>query len=258
MILLCMDGLDYQLSAKLKLHLPYEATPTIEKELCALLDNNYVPHTLHVWPSMFAGRPIRHPDIDKLIIHPIRAKGRATLHRLGINWGRKETQLRAYQKGIIYQRSVKPEETVFGEYPSFIYQIPGLVDNFLLGGTDDWYNYEHNVWRNLIRIADKLPYKLVAVYTRQPDHLGHRKRNPAVIYREGFMLAKQLEGDVMILSDHGCDYHTGNHTMNGYIGANFPFKAESIMDVKKIIEDRLKLNNSEVKVAAEAEIKREV
>jgi hypothetical protein len=53
------------------------------------------------------------------------------------------------------------------------------------------------------------------------------------------MHAKRYKGDVMILSDHGCDYVTGEHTTNGYIGASFPFEADSIMDVRRIVEARM-------------------
>ena len=133
---------------------------------------------------------------------------------------------------------------MFGGYNSFLYQIPGLVDNFLLGGPDEWYDNEHMAWGALAAVADKLPYELVALYTRQPDHLGHMMRNPVVVYREAFMIAKRLKGDVMVLSDHGCDPTTGKHTMNGYIGSNFPFKAHSVLDVRGVIEDRMSMQPS--------------
>lgn len=247
MILLCMDGLNSRYAAELKLHMPYEATPQIEPELCIQFGSKLIPHTMHVWPSMFAGRIVRHPYVDReQNVDPNRMRFRKILHRLGVRWRRRGVQVKGFNetcdtgfKPIIYEKSIDLEDTVFGNYHSFLYQVPGLVDNFMLGGPDEWYHYEHQVWGVLAGLADKLPYDLVALYTRQPDHLGHKLRNPSVVYREPFTIAKRLKSDVMVLSDHGCDYHTGDHTMKGYIGSSFPFKAESMLDVRKIIEARM-------------------
>ena len=246
-ILLCMDGLDSELSKKLRLHMPHEATPTIEPEMCIQFGSMLIPHSMHVWPSMFAGRVVRHPYVDReRNVSPSRMRVRNILHSLGLKWKRRGTKIIPHGanpserlKGVIYDHSVSPEDTVFKDHRSFIYRVPGLVDNLLLGGPEEWHHYEHQVWGVLAGMADRLPYDLVALYTRQPDHLGHMKHNPAWVYREGFTLAKRLEGDVMILSDHGCDPETGDHTMNGYIGATFPFKADSMLDVRKIIEGRM-------------------
>lgn len=247
MILLCMDGLDSELSSKLKLHMKYEVSPIIESELCIQLGGALTPHTMLVWPSMFTGQVVKHPDIKTENAGVKRIFFRNMLHKLGIKWKRKGTQIIPHKtdhgidrtQGIPYSRSIELKETVFGNHDSLLYQIPGLVDNFLLGGTEEWYTYEHKIWGLLANLADKLPYEIIALYTRQPDHLGHRKRNPSVVYRECFTIAKKLEGDVMILSDHGCSMETGAHTMNGYIGANFPFKAESMLDVRTVIEERM-------------------
>lgn len=248
MILLCMDGLDSDLLAEMRLHQPHEATPTVEPELCINYGEELSPHTLHVWPSMFAGRVVRHPMLKDLEVSQGRRTVREFLHGLGIHWRRKGTHLykgRDEAKGIIYTHSVEVKDTVFNGHSSLLYQVPGITDNFILGGPDDWYTKEHTIWGAIARVADTLPYRIVALYTRQPDHLGHNMRNPAAIYRECFTLARRLRGDVMVLSDHGCSPKTGNHTMRAYIGANFPFKADSVLDVRRVIEERLSRGETE-------------
>jgi hypothetical protein len=43
---------------------------------------------------------------------------------------------------------------------------------------------------------------------------------------------------VMMISDHGIK--DGRHTDHAYIGATFPFTADSILDVRGVIEEALK------------------
>lgn len=246
LVLLCVDGMDYRFADKLNLHMKYEAIPRIEDELCIQFGKELTPHTMLVWPSMFTGKVVYHPDIKWENVGAVRLRVRKTLQKMGVRWKRRGTKIIAHKTvcdvdktlGIPYNKSVEISETVFGNYNHFIYQIPGLIDNFLLGGPLEWYDYEHRVWGNLSQFAEEMSQDLIALYTRQIDHLSHYKMNPVAVYRECFMYAKKLNCDVMLLADHGCDSVTGVHTMNGYIGANFPFKANSMLDVRKIIEEK--------------------
>lgn len=237
MIILCMDGLDPDLAKDYGLHMPHEAKLEVERELWL---NNGVydhPHTLHVWPSMFVGEIRQHPDL----VHrrmPVRRGIRRWLHSKGVQWTRKR---KAIRKPIakVYNSSVKYEETVFSRYNSFIYHIPGIVDAFVMGITLQYIRETHNYWRVFATVSNILPYELIALYTGSPDSLAHLNMDVEFCYRDGFMRAKELKGKVMLVSDHGCDPETGKHTNHAYLGANFPFKAKSILDVRGIIEDNI-------------------
>lgn len=90
-------------------------------------------------------------------------------------------------------------------------------------------------------------YELGCIYTRIVDAWGHFKKAEEMrhIYSDisahAWRLAERqkAQGDeLLMISDHGCI--DGIHTLNAYIGATFPFEAESILDIRGVIEGVLK------------------
>jgi hypothetical protein len=239
MIILCMDGLDPTQASEYGLHLPYEGSLKIPRELY----HGAYPHTLHIWPSMFTGKCVRHPDLQTQ--NSLRVSIRGWLHKNNISWNRKGVNIhqRGWQpddvKGKVYNKSANYEDTIFSEYNSFIYNIPGLVDGFVLGGTKEWAKSEHRLFNILANTVPQLGYEIVAVYTHNPDYEDHRGINYEPTYRQGFLLAELLAKryDTILLSDHGCV--NGFHTDSAYIGASFPFEADSVLDVRKVIEEKM-------------------
>jgi hypothetical protein len=59
LVILCVDGLDYDYAKKLELSLPYESKLKIPKELY----HKGQPYTMHIWPSIFKGKIVIHPEV---------------------------------------------------------------------------------------------------------------------------------------------------------------------------------------------------
>lgn len=241
LILLCMDGLDPDYAKELHLSMPYEKTLTIPKSL--YYGNK--PHTMNIWGSMFAGKEFPHPKFHVSEVVKSRFKFRKVLHKIGIKWHRdgwnvkkeRETHL-GDGPGKVHNAHVPYEDTIFHKYNSFIFDIPGVVDGFILGGSLKQVNRNHKLFKVLLTCLTLSSYELIAIYTHQPDIQAHMELNSDSIYKEGFFLANDLSKDnkIILLSDHGCSPYTHNHTELAYIGTNFPFEAETVLDVKDVIQ----------------------
>ena len=140
--------------------------------------------------------------------------------------------------GKVHNAHVDYNDTIFSQYHSFIFDIPGVVDGFILGGSLKQVNQNYKLFRILLNSLTLSSYELIAIYTHQPDIQSHMELNSDAIYKEGFYIAHDLgrNNKILLLSDHGCSPHTYNHTDNAYIGANFPFEATTVLDVKKVIQ----------------------
>jgi len=229
--------------------MPYEERLEIPKPLWTIGNKIVAPHTLNIWPSIFVGEIKIHPQLQERHGRTVRRSVRKILHKIGIKWHRKGKKF--YKDptdlpilGKVYNSCVKYEETVFSKYSSYLYDIPGVSDGFVLGGSYDWFNEKHRIWKTLVSISDILPYEIVALYTHCPDYQCHLDVDLRPYYFEIFRLAKEFKTSTILLSDHGCCPESGKHTEHAYIGTNFPIKGNSVLDIRKIIEDYF--NNSKI------------
>ena len=85
-VMLCVDGLDPDQAREFGLKMPYEASLDIPSELTYYGN----PHTMHIWPSMFVGRIVKHQALVETTRHSNRLRVRKWLVRHGIKWKRKK------------------------------------------------------------------------------------------------------------------------------------------------------------------------
>jgi hypothetical protein len=197
---------------------------------------------------MFTGKIVVHKDFDnkRNKEQVFRMRIRKKIKQMGFSWRRNGIQINKIDDdafefiGKCYNASVDYSETVFNLFNSFIFDIPGLVDGFVLGGTSRWAETQYKLFKHLLLNSYK-SHQIIALYTHYPDYLAHKKKNVDLVYKEEFQLAQIMseKDDVLLLSDHGCSNSTGLHTDQAYIGANFPFKAETVLDVEKVVRERL-------------------
>jgi hypothetical protein len=248
LILLCIDGLDYYLIKKWNFSLPYEQKITIPKEL---YEGN-TPYTPHIWPSIFTGKIVRHPDTRSersktYFLSGIRYSIREILKSFNVSWRRKGWSLYSEKDYNKKQLHFEPtwelwkkcvEKTVLDEYYHFKHNIPSVSDGFLFTSIER-YKEDYITFKELIYSLVRSKYDLAALYTHYIDSIGHTVLNEEdsnikklkLLYFEVFELAKYIiknNVNVMIISDHGC---IGDHTDYAYIGANYPIDATNILEI---------------------------
>lgn len=217
----------------------YEAKLEIPKKLY----HNGVPHTLHIWPSMFSGKIVRNKKLDEIKTELWRPRRRVRnwLVDHGIKWSRNGLKIQTYQpkeigSPLAYQpkwQVYQPEiETLFKRHNSYIWNIPGVSPSFIMGGTEHHYKQRYQTWKILARALPSYNMDIGAIYTAYIDWLGHWMSPLKLQYYEVFDLARTLGKrlPVMLVSDHGC--LDGNHTQHAYLGCTEPIEAKNVVDVR--------------------------
>jgi len=239
--ILCFDGLDPGEAERLGLSMPHQVTLGIPKELY----HDGKPHTLNVWPSMFVGEITIYsgPETTKPI-NSIRLKIRAELNKRGLKWERRGLKIQKYRELRVHEIEDKLSRprplnipTVFNNHLSFIYNIPRVDPLYIWGANLDYAQQEYKRVLALSLMLNRINL-LKAFFSRILDFMGHFSQDADHYYQEVFTHAQMLKGDVILVSDHGCV--KGLHTETAYMGANFPFKAKTVLDVREVIEDRCK------------------
>jgi hypothetical protein len=237
--ILCIDGLDPDKWIDLGLEMPYESRLSIPHELY----QNEVPFTPHVWPSIFSGKKVRHPDVGEEL-NQWRLKIRHWLNRRGIKWFRQGTKIKSSQS----EETLEPTwrhwdklevDTVFDHYPHLKFDIPGVSPGFMFGSEE--HNKEnHQIYKTLAIQTLNSPLPLIALYTHLMDWQAHHFRPIDFLYKETKLLAEtiQVKREVIIISDHGC--LDGMHTDHAYFGSTQPISAENVVQVREDIENILK------------------
>lgn len=239
--ILCFDGLDAGVAERLGLSMPHQVELEIPKELY----HNGVPHTLHVWPSMFVGEITVYHGFELTRvqpINPIRLRIRNELNKHGFKWKRHGLKIQTYKKLRVHELENKLSRpspldipTVFNNHSSFIYHIPRVDPLYIWGVNLDYAQHEYLRVLALSLMLNRINV-LKAFFSRIIDLVGHFSQDADNYYREIFTHAQTLKGDVILVSDHGCV--KGLHTETAYMGANFTFKAKTILDVRDVIESR--------------------
>lgn len=238
LLVMCVDGLDIEKAKELGLFMPHYTTLSIPKE-CYI--EEIQPHTFKIWSSIFTGRIM---DKD---IRPFKNKTiLQRLIRLLYKFGKIIKDEKAIQYPITYPYYIK-EESIFNNDNVFGWNIPTFSIDYNV------YNYgwmefrqfckrEFRIFRLLCLSSVFSSYDVFCVYTRILDIYGHWKIPTDEYYRNIFYLASKLSEkvDVMLLSDHGTRYEDGLHTEESYLGTSFKFQANSVLDVRSIIEEYLK------------------
>ncbi len=250
--ILCIDGFDNDLVDFFKLNMTYEERLTIPRELF----RRDQPFTPNIWGSMFTGDIFVHSDskyIGETGLGKLRLIIRHFLHDNSIRWFRSGLNFWKDKDSLVQYGSFEPnyfiwrkevEKSVFDDYHSFIYAIPSVSDNYMFTSeTGDLERYE--VFKLLCETIWRYNYELVGLYTHYIDYKAHwtlerTKKNLFQHYVQVHSLAKGLESkghDVIVVSDHATLF---NHKNYAYIGATFPFEAESVLDVYQVIKEYLK------------------
>lgn len=241
LLVMCVDGLDPGLAATLGLHMEYEAALTIPKELYY----NGSPHTLHIWPSIFTGKISLYPGLADSEMSEFRINIRKWLISHGIRWRREGIIIRrAFNERLGQPRwAVKNpsvDKTILDScLNSFIWNIPGVSEGFIMGVSDSYLKAQYEIWAFLVRMLPFSNFNVAAVYTHIIDILAHKIRKKEVhdLYKHIFVEAKtqSKKCDVLLISDHGCCPVKGRHTELAYAGANFPFEASTVLDIANVI-----------------------
>lgn len=236
--ILCFDGLDPGEAERLGLNMPYQVELEIPKELYC----DGEPHTLHVWPSMFVGEITVYSGPELNPINPIRLKIRKELKKRGFKWNRRGLKVQTYKKLQVHELEDKLSRprlldvpTVFDNHPSFIMHIPRVDPLYFWGANLDYARQEYRRVLALSLMLNRINI-LKAFFSRLFDLMGHYGQNADNYYREAFIHAQTLKDDVILVSDHGCVKNS--HTETAYMGASFPFKAKTVLDVRGVIESR--------------------
>jgi len=246
LLVMCVDGLGPDLAANLNLHMEYETALTIPKELYYKGE----PHTLHIWSSIFTGQICLYPSIVKSEMSEFRINIKNWLIKHGIRYRRESIILRrefnerfGKPSWKVYEPSV--DKTVLDGLNSFIWNIPGVSEGFVFGGSGSFYKHQHELWSYLVRVLPFSNFNMAAVYTYILDQLAHRIREKEVyrIHEHIFIEAKtqSKKCDVLLISDHGCCPVKGRHTKLAYAGANFPFEASTVLDIANVILNKRRM-----------------
>ena len=243
LIVLCVDGIDPDYAASLGFSMKYES----ELEIPVELFHDGEPHTLHIWPSIFTGKITRNSKLEELKKETWgpRLKIRRWLLDHEIRWRRENVSVIKYSKSSpekyqpkwqVYQSETA---TLFDQYDSYIWNIPGVSPSFIMGGSLEHYKQNFITWKILARALPQHRMDIAAVYTAYLDWLGHWMSPLKLSYFEVFDLANTLGKNipVMLVSDHGCI--NGQHTHKAYLGSNCPVKARNITEVREDIENIL-------------------
>lgn len=238
LLILCVDGFDPDYAREKGYdRLPYSQKLTIPRECYVATPDGPIPHTDRVWPSMFSGKTIDH---GLTVRGPLRQLGHDILVKIRLSWsGRPAYGLSPTHEDL---------DTVFKEYVSFLWNIPTISPEWIMNFPtfDRFLEYCNREYMQFFILACGLPeypLDIGAVYTRIMDAWGHHKteKELAFLYSEVSDLAVRLSRgydlDLMLVSDHGCIEET--HTDHAYAGATFPFEAESVLDIRRVIEEKL-------------------
>lgn len=238
LLILCVDGFDPDYARENGFdRLPYSRKLTIPRECYVETPSGPTPHTVRVWPAMFSGKAI---DYGLTRRGPLRQFIHDQLVKARITWsGRPAYRLAPSNEEL---------ETVFHEYTSFLWNIPTLSPEWIteFPTREKFLAYclrEYMQFYILARGLPDYPLDIGAVYTRIMDAWGHNKSESDLVffYEEVSDLAVRLsrgyDVDVLLVSDHGC--LDGVHTDHAYAGASFPFEAESVLDIRRVIEEKL-------------------
>ena len=129
------------------------------------------------------------------------------------------------------------DKSIFDNYNSFTFSIPGVNYGYIFGANLKTLKERYEHFKVLARMLPYTNYDLAGIYHSLIDRYAHTGANIKYLYNELKMIIKSTSCDLLVLSDHGCDPETHAHNENAYIGATFPFKADSVLDVYNIIKD---------------------
>ena len=246
LLILCVDGFDPQFAHENEYdRFRFSASLTIPRECYSETLDGAQPATGKVWPSIFSGR-----IYDQAVT--VRVGARRVIHDLlmkaGITWsGKKRYSVNPWNRDI---------ETFLTDRNAFTWNLPTISPEWLARFPDledivEFCEREIEIFRFLARglVTEAHGFELGVIYTRTLDAWGHfthlkGELEMRMLYRDISSMAWRLgelqraRGDhLMMISDHGC--LNGAHTDHAYIGATFPFYAESVLDIRSVVESVL-------------------
>ena len=240
LLILCVDGFDPDYARENGYdRLPYSRKMSIPWECYVDTPDGPTPHTVRVWPSLFSGQAI---DYGLTVRGPLRQYAHDLLVKVRVTWRGRD----------MYRLAPTNEElpTVFSEIPSsFLWNIPTISPEWIttFPSYEKFIAYckrEYMQFSILARALPAYPFDVGAVYTRILDAWAHTRPDEELIQlyvdisHLAMTLSKRDDLDIMLLSDHGCINRV--HTDHAYAGATFPFEAESVLDIRQVIEERLR------------------
>lgn len=245
LLILCVDGFDYDFARehgcdKFK----HSGKLTIPRECYTETLDGAQPATGKVWPSIFSGRIY---DQSLTVRKGVRKIAHDFLMRAGIKWdGKKVYSVNPWNRGI---------ETFMTGRDCFTWNLPTISPEWIARFPDlehivDFCERELEIFWMLGRglSGQGHPCELAVIYTRTLDAWGHfthlkgdadMRRLYQKISNDAWRRSQEQlarNNHLMMISDHGC--LDGAHTDHAYIGATFPFEAESILDVRSVVESR--------------------
>lgn len=238
LLILCVDGFDPDYAMENGFDkLRYSSRLSIPRECYVDTPEGPTPHTVRVWPSIFSGRVI---DYGRVVRTGLRKLGHDFLVKVGATWkGAPRYRLAPNNESL---------ETVFTDEDAFLWNIPTISPEWIttFPSFDQFMAYCRREFKQFAVIGDGLivsrAWDVAAIYTRVLDAYGHNQPDRIDFFYEYFSWMawragekmRAHEGHLMLISDHGC--LEGVHTDHAYIGATFPFEAESILDIRRVIE----------------------
>lgn len=250
LLILCVDGLDHDRASEHGFDvLPYSSKLSIPKDCFIETGQGLEPATGRVWPTIFTGRVIDYQLIE-------RRGARMKIHNWLVRNGARQIREKLKKRGILRRKKTytvggwnEKIETVFSERDSFIWNIPTLVPEWIVTFPDfedleRFTRREYEMFEVMANGFHRGAFEVVAIYTRVLDVMSHigRPQEENDFYDRISRLTSDLVHDqqrageeVMVISDHGII--DGFHTDSAYMGATFPFEAESILDVRRVIEE---------------------
>lgn len=244
LLMLCVDGLDPDLAEKYGFSMPYERRLEIPFELYRY----GVPYTMHIWPSIFKGEIVRHPNFSDETVG-MRLKIRRWLVDHGIRWRREGMKIKALGGEAMTPvfKVIHPclDESLLDDYTSFDFDVPGVSEGFILGASREFREARFRTFMLLASAVRFANVEVSALYIHLIDYLAHLHVDVKWHYWRVFELANLMSDvcDVMLLSDHGCDPVKGAHTDIAYLGCNKPLDAKSVLDVRADVDRILKNQN---------------
>lgn len=252
LLVLCVDGFDPDFAMRHDYdRFRFSSKVSIPRGCYSETLDGPQPATGKVWPSILSGR-----IYDQAAT--VRKGARKIIHDLlmkaGISWsGKKKYSVNPWNRDI---------ETVLTGRNAFTWNLPTISPEWLARFPDleeivAFCEREYQIFRFLARglVTEAHGFELGMIYTRTLDAWGHfthlkgeldMRRLYQDISSEAWRISqKQLARDkhLMMISDHGC--LDGKHTDHAYIGATFPFEAESILDFRSVIEEVLSSDSVE-------------
>ena len=255
LLVLGVDGLCPERAEELGYpSMPHEQTLSIPEEL--YFKGN--PHTLKIWPSMFHGKAI---DIDlQKVLDAVYERDtldyrlRQFMIKIGIKRLLNRTKVnyrKVVPKNVGLQWRAYPSsfglETVLDHYDSISWNIPGLSPECIIGYPDldlivPYIKREYNNWKHITVGMSIRPRRLNVAYTHIIDGLSHRTQPLDPFYLDISnhvkMLSRLSDIEIMLVSDHGAT-PDGEHTDLAYLGCTQPISAETVLDVRRDIENIL-------------------